>query len=249
MIAGVVVGVCLIAVSDATAAALQTWGDPLTDSSNAGFGCETQPTLIDASGNYYPVASNQTDCPWFNTGGGTVPGDGVVVSVTIKSGPQPARVRFVVVRTLAQPGTGTECCIFAGESQVFQPTPNSVQTFPVNLPVERNTNTVTQIVTQDNIGVSAVAGTGTLPLHDNGRHKSRDRRWSRPSSASVRAPRRSSRAPAPGPRSPSRCRRRRTRRSPSRSRPPASDGARRASRRRVRSATRAAARAGARSGR
>jgi hypothetical protein len=53
-------------VSDAAAAALQTWGDPLTDSSNAGFGCETQPTLLDSSGNYHPVASNQSDCTWFN---------------------------------------------------------------------------------------------------------------------------------------------------------------------------------------
>jgi hypothetical protein len=53
---------------------------------------------------------------------------------------------------------------------VFQPTANAVETFPVNLPVERNTNTTNQIITQDNIGVSAVAGQGTLPLHDNGRH-------------------------------------------------------------------------------
>lgn len=170
MAVGVAAALTIWCAASASAAPLQSFGDPLTDPANATFGCETVPQIGDTSGNFFAFASNQPDCTWFNTGGGTVPGDGLVQTVTIRSGPRPAQIRFVVVRTLAQPGTGTACCFFAGESPLFQPAPNSVQTFPVNLAVERNTNPKTAIVTQDNIGVSAVSGTGTLPVHDSGRH-------------------------------------------------------------------------------
>ena len=156
--------------ASADAAQLQSFGDPLTDPANFAFGCETEPRIGDTSGNYYGFASGQPDCTWFNTAGGTVPGDGVIQTVTIRSGPHPARVRFVVVRTLGAPGAGTTCCFFGGESGLVQPAPNSTQTFGVNLSVERNTNPKTGIITQDTVGVSAVTGTGTLPVHDDGRH-------------------------------------------------------------------------------
>jgi hypothetical protein len=156
--------------ASAGAAQLQSFGDPLTDPANASFGCETVPRIGDTSGNYLAFASGQPDCTWFNTAGGTVPGDGRIRTVSVRSGPRPARLRFVVVRTLGSPGAGTVCCFFAGESAEFRPAPNAVQTFPVNLAVERNTNPKTGIVTADTVGVSAVSGAGTLPVHDSGRH-------------------------------------------------------------------------------
>lgn len=151
-------------------AQLQTFGSTLASPSNLAFGCEAVPTIVDVGGNQAPVASGAPDCTWANTGGGTIPGDGTVTRITIKSGPNPAPIRFVVLRTLAQPGMGSFCCFFVAETSVSQPAPNSVQSFNVNLPVERNTNPATQVMSQDNIGVSAAAGTGTLPVFDNGRH-------------------------------------------------------------------------------
>lgn len=163
-----------LSLSGAAAAQQQTLGNPLTSDPNAQFGCETQPRLLDdgGTGTYYATASGVPDCTWWNTGGGTVPGDGVVQKVTIKSGPNPAAIRFVVIRTY-QSG-GSFCCFFVAESSVAKPAPNSRQSFIVNLPVERNTNTNTGTVSQDTIGFSAVSGTGTLPLNDNGRHNALD---------------------------------------------------------------------------
>ena len=45
-----------------------------------------------------------------------------------------------------------------------------ISSHAVNLPVERNTNTANNLVTQDYIGVSAVSGTGILPIFSNGRN-------------------------------------------------------------------------------
>lgn len=160
-----------MSTGSATAGAqLQTLGSTLANPSNLAFGCEAVPTIVDVAGNQAPVGSGAADCTWANTGGGTIPGDGTVTRITIKSGPNPAPVRFVVLRTLAQPGMGNFCCFFVAETSVSQPAPNSVQSFNVNLAVERNTNPATQVMSQDNIGVSAAAGTGTLPVFDSGRH-------------------------------------------------------------------------------
>lgn len=161
----------VLGVAASPASAQQTTqGSSLQNPANITFGCETQPVLTDSSGNYSLAASGQPDCTWANTGGGTVPGDGVVRKITVRAGANPAQIRFVVLRTLAQPGAGSFCCYFVAETSVARPNPNTTTTFDVNLPVERNTNPQTQVVSQDNIGVSAVSGTGTLPVFDNGRH-------------------------------------------------------------------------------
>ena len=158
-----------VALPTTAGAQQQTLGNPLTSPSNAQFGCETQPQLVEG-GSYVLQPSGVPDCTWFNSLGGTVPGDGVVQRVTIKSGANPAQVRFVVLRTLSSRESGSFCCFFAGESAVFAPTPNTTQSFVVNLPVQRNTDPGNGVVVQDTVGVSAITGTGTLPLHDTGRH-------------------------------------------------------------------------------
>ena len=165
----------VLAVPASAGAQAQTLGNPLTNTTNAQFGCETQWRLVDdgGTGEYRPTASGTPDCTWFHTGGGLVPGNGTITRITIKSGPNPARIRFVVVRTLASPGPGSFCCYYVAETEVAQPAPNAIQSFNVALPVERNTNP-NGIITQDNIGMSAVSGTGTLPIHDYGRHNALD---------------------------------------------------------------------------
>lgn len=97
---------------------------------------------------------------------GFVPGDGIVNTVTVKAGANPAPLRFVVLRQLTNAQLGAvsgepKCCFFVRETDPVQPAANTTTTFTVNLPVENNRQT--NVITQDAIGFSAPAG-GTLPL-------------------------------------------------------------------------------------
>src|ERR1044072_6910187 len=152
-----------------------TFGSPLTVAPNATFGCETMPTPIpDASGNYAFVPSGVPDCTWRQSGVfapqpgdprfSSVPGDGRITRVEVAAGPTPAPLRFVVFSQLGNVG-GTEnsqCCFFVSETQPVALQPNVINTFAVNIPVERNT--LKGIRRFDLMGISAASGTGTLPL-------------------------------------------------------------------------------------
>ena len=97
---------------------------------------------------------------------GFVPGNGVINTVTVKVGPNPAPLRFVVLRQITNAQLGAvsgepKCCFYVRETDPVQPAPNTTTTFTVNLPVENNRQP--NIITQDAIGFSAPAG-GTLPL-------------------------------------------------------------------------------------
>lgn len=97
---------------------------------------------------------------------GFVPGDGVINTVSVKVGENPAALRFVILRQLTNAQLGAvsgdpRCCFFVRETAPMQPAPNTTTTFPVNLPVENNRQP--NIITQDAIGFSATTG-GTLPL-------------------------------------------------------------------------------------
>ncbi len=97
---------------------------------------------------------------------GFVPGDGVVTTVTVKVGANPAPLQFVVLRQLTNAQLGAvsgepKCCFFVRETPPLQPAPNTTTTFTVNLPVESNRQP--NVITQDAIGFSAPTG-GTLPL-------------------------------------------------------------------------------------
>jgi hypothetical protein len=75
------------------------------------------------------------------------------------------------MRLFADSGSGSrQCCFFVSETPLVQPAPNTITRFPVNIAVERNTNTNNGLVTQDFIGVSGVSGAGTLPMFTNGRN-------------------------------------------------------------------------------
>lgn len=149
-------------------------GSSLAVAPNVDWGCEARPAIADSNGNFALFPSNAPDCTWRQSGvfgvtaGDTrfssVPGDGTITSVSVRSGPNPAPLRFVILRTLTTPGFGGEaqCCFFVGESPPVQPQPNAVTTFRTNIPVVRNT--IDGFLAVDLFGISAVAGTGSLPL-------------------------------------------------------------------------------------
>jgi len=177
----IVAAACLVlpAVAQAQAVLL---GSPLQNPPNVNLGCDTRLLPLGGGvpntnyGDLVPTASGTPDCTWFQSGVwgvidpradprvGTVPGNGTITRISVRSGPNPAPIRFVVGRNLQ-----TLCCFFVAETSVSQPQPNTVTSFRVNLPVERNTNPDTGVRTDDFIGVSS-AGPGSLPLHATGIH-------------------------------------------------------------------------------
>lgn len=172
-----------------------TFGSDLSHQADLGIGCETKPVLSQTQiGEYELGPSGQPSCTWRQLGvfgampdtrASTVPGDGFITSVSIRSGPNPAPLRVVIVRLLAPNEDGgintnkAYCCYFVRESGTFQPTLNTVSTFRLMLPVEKN-NRGKQVYTQDHVGVSAASGTGTLPLANVGPHSSFA--WTQPGS-------------------------------------------------------------------
>ena len=182
----IVVSLAVLARLAAPAGAqLVTLGSPLTAEPNISIDCALQPAIADVQGNYALFNSGQPDCTWRQAGVfgvtsgdprfSSVPGDGRIISVTVRSGPAPvAPLRFAIFRQLASPGSGgtSQCCFFVGETNAVQPAPNSTQTFLTDIPVQRNTIDGIQAV--DLIGISAASGTGSLPLHSTGRNNAFD---------------------------------------------------------------------------
>ena len=148
-------------------------GSNLASAPNISIDCAVQP-VFDQNFNLVPAPSNTADCTWRQAGvfgvlsGDTrfssVPADGTITSVSVRSGPNPAPLRFSILRQLATPGFGAEaqCCFFVSETAEVQPIPNAVTTFPVNLPVQRNV--LNGFYAIDLFAISARAGAGTLPF-------------------------------------------------------------------------------------
>ena len=149
-------------------------GSSLAAEPNFSLDCAGQPMIRDTDGSYGVFASGVADCTWRQAGVfgvtsgdsrfSSVPGDGTITSVTIRSGPNPAPLRFVIFRQLASPsdGTNSQCCFYVSETNTVQPTPNAIQTFQTNIPVQRNT--LNGVRAFDLFGISAASNTGTLPL-------------------------------------------------------------------------------------
>jgi hypothetical protein len=177
----VLVSLALLTLAPGTAAAIP-FGSDLQGPANFTIGCETVPRVADAAGNAALFPSGQPSCTWFYLGrfadptpnaSAAAPGTGRVTAVTVKSGPNPAPLQVTVVRAIAKlrlDGTidtnQFSCCFFAGESPVFQPTPNATSTFALSLPVKAERSGGFETV--DRLGVSALSGTGSLPLTSTG---------------------------------------------------------------------------------
>lgn len=173
----------------AAAPAQTTLGSPLAQPPNANFGCETKPTITSQifTGNYDFLPSGQPSCTWFQSGvigsvdysdprTGSVPADGFITNVAVRSGPNPAALRIVIVRQIGGiVGPNDEpisaCCAFVSEtppagSPPLQPQPNTITNFPVSIPVERNIKGTSAVA--DYVGITGISGTGTLPLLSTG---------------------------------------------------------------------------------
>lgn len=152
----------------------QTFGSPLTAPANLPIGCDQKPIIINVNGDYGP-SPGAADCTWRQSGVfagaptdprfSSVPGDGTITRVEVLASANPAPLRFVVLSQLGNLG-GTEnfqCCFFQSETAPVALTPNVVNTFNVNIPVQRNT--LDGIRRFDLMAISAEAGGGrTLPL-------------------------------------------------------------------------------------
>lgn len=162
-----------------------TKGSPLTQDANLPLDCAQIPNIADPSGNYDIFRSGVADCTWRLSGVtfeptlgpppnelrfSSVDGDGWITSISVRSGANPAPLRFVILRQQTANGFGAEgqCCFLVSETPgEFQPAPNAITTFPTFLPVQNNTIKGFRAV--DLVAVSARSGAGSLPLHSTGR--------------------------------------------------------------------------------
>ena len=135
--------------------------------------------LADAFGNYARIPSGTQNCTWVQlpTNGGAATGgapfSGRVTAVRVRSGANPAPLRFTVVRFisgLTPDGEvipdSTQCCFGQVTSQTVAMTPNAVTTVGLNLPVlnEKRIKSEERVVISDFVGISATSNTGSLPV-------------------------------------------------------------------------------------
>lgn len=172
---GVFLLVIVLVTPGTASGAAQVFGSPLAPGSSGLFGCDSRPVIEPVNFDYVPAASGTADCTWRQTGVfgslsdprfSSVPGDGLITQIEVLSGANPAPLRFVILRQLGTGGFAGQCCFFVSETAPVQPAPNTVSTFPVQIPVQRNTIDGVQAI--DLLGVSAQAGAGSLPIRQVG---------------------------------------------------------------------------------
>src|SRR3954467_7217687 len=97
----------LAAALVAAPAGASTWGSPLTNPSNAAFGCESAVTQDFTTGLFLVTPQGLPSCTWGATAAGApgqtftsyVPGPGGVTMFRAKSAPQPAPLRISILRS------------------------------------------------------------------------------------------------------------------------------------------------------
>lgn len=162
----------LLAFPSFSAAQAGTFGSPLSAPNNTTFGCDAKPSLPAlGTSDFLVLPSGLPSCSWWSTGPagtvgstntGYVPTTGTITNVRVKSGPNPAPLRLVQLRSVAG------CCTVVRQTDEFRPTPNAVTQVTVNWLTEVVRDSVAGVSTNDIIGFSANAGTGTLPVSDQG---------------------------------------------------------------------------------
>ena len=136
--------------------------------------CLARPYIGLSAGQIQFINTGQSTCMWWSTQYGPtgdiiantyVPrGAGAVTRVRVRSGEAPAPLAFAIVSS----GSGL-CCTTKTVSPVFQPLPNQVNDFAVNLPAGSGVGT-TDGSQYNDILVIQVAGPGSLPVNDRGAH-------------------------------------------------------------------------------
>lgn len=167
----------LLVAAPGARATVTTFGSGLGTAPDGTVGCDVTPVIANPNGDFAFQPSGQPDCTWRQTGVfgsatdprfSSVPGDGRITKVEVRSGPNPAPLRFVVIRQLGNAGAtqDTQCCFFVSETAPMTLAPNAISTFDVNIAVQRNT--LDGVRAFDLMAVSAAAGAGTLPLLQTG---------------------------------------------------------------------------------
>jgi uncharacterized protein YraI len=151
------------------------FGSSLKQPADAGFGCESVPTFDVFTGAPTLAPSGHTTCTVRSSGRigsnknwSSVPSDGRIVRISVRSGPNPAPLRLSVAEasTRANPnGAGGDflCCTVRHLGRTFRPRANAVTSQRVNVRVSRDK--VGNASYYDVVGLAAM-GPGTLPLHD-----------------------------------------------------------------------------------
>ena len=174
------VGIALLAAVPGSASAIDSGDLGLAAPPNVNHGCEALPTVVDQFGSIQPVATGQPHCTIFQTGqamtvgsrlSGYVPANGTITSVRVRTGANPAPLRFTVMRqiTLIRPdGTldsgNSSCCFLQHMTAPVRLPANAVTEVPLNLPVQNGRDNVNRVAVSDILGVSADSGAGNLPI-------------------------------------------------------------------------------------
>lgn len=152
---------------------------------NLNHGCELKP-MPNMFGNFSPVPSGSPDCTWFqstpaNLGSqitGFVPANGAITSVRIRTGANPAPLRFSVIQTIHSPLTATgaripgvtnsACCFGRQQTGFIRLPANRTTTIPLNFRVQNYVDRANRQAVADMIAITARSGTGNLPVRVNG---------------------------------------------------------------------------------
>ncbi len=136
--------------------------------------CAARPYIGLGAGQIQFINTGQSTCMWFSTQYGPtgdiiantyVPrGAGYVTRVRVRSGDAPAPLQFAILGS-----GGGLCCTTQRVSPVFQPQPNQINEFTVNLPAGSGVG-ATNGSQYNDILVVQVAGPGSLPVNDRGAH-------------------------------------------------------------------------------
>lgn len=176
LVAGTVLALALFAAP----ASARWYGSTMRGPVNLTYGCESA-VVIGALGGFELAPTGQRSCTYRHSGyfnslrpTTVVPGNGRIVRIQVKSGPNPARLRLTILTGSSRvntftgqdlPGTYT-CCTARYVGPAFRPQPNAVTTVRVNVPVRdvRSKAIQFRIHSTDVVALSAV-GPGSLPLH------------------------------------------------------------------------------------
>ena len=136
--------------------------------------CQDRPYIGLGPGQIQFLSTNQSTCMWWSTQYGAdgsiiantyVPrGAGAVTKVRVRSGNQPAPLRFAIVSS----GSGL-CCTTKQVSPPVQPAANQINEFAVNLPAGSGVGDTDGSQFND-ILVVVATGPGSLPVNDRGAH-------------------------------------------------------------------------------
>jgi hypothetical protein len=180
LIAVVLLSVAVLGAGQAHAqAVLATNGSTLQAPANLALPgganqCAARPYIGLNAGQITFIQTGQSTCMWWSTEYGAageiiantyVPrGAGAVTKIRIRSGDQPAPLRFAILSS----GSGL-CCTAKLASDQVQPAANQVNEFAVNLPAGSGVGTQDGSQFNDILVVVAV-GPGSLPVNDRGAH-------------------------------------------------------------------------------